>query len=438
MDVIKGESAQVRARVALIAPGQQPHGNRRVRRAKGRQAGLRNRNTLLFRQPAQCRHIAGLALIGRHPERGIALEMLDRAVAFGPGQIDIAKRNIVLKVDKGFARIFGSKHGPDRSAAGRRANRFDVLSGCSRQECLAGLIPIQRCPARLHMQMDHWCEAAGHGQQIGLPAHDLAVDSGVDFAQMMPCTLRGERQGFIVHRKAAGCSRRSRPAIQHRHHFSPGSAQCSRGQISIVVIGGNHHAASRHHAEAAEIGSDRLAEHHPGAIIVRKSQRPFERAGGQHHPFGPNMPQPLRDPIGRRRARFGQMLVQGDQVIIPIAPCRGPQQNPPTKRSDPCRRSLSPDRIEVLGIADQRRRENPVLLDQHDPLARFGRRQCCGQPGGPGPDHQHITKGCALGIAIGIDRDRRIAQSGSAADEPFVKHPALGRTEEGLVVKSGR
>ena len=150
------------------------------------------------------------------------------------------------------------------------------------------------------------------------------------------------------------------------------------------------------------------------------------------------MPQALRDSCGRGRAGFGQVLVQGDQVIIPITRCRGPQQGPPAKRSDPCRRGLSPGRIKLLWIANQRWCQDPVLFDQHDPFAGFGRCQCRSQAGRPGSDHQHIAKGGPLGKAIRVCSGRGIAQPGRAADEPFVEHPAFGRTEKGLVIEPGR
>ena len=50
--------------------------------------------------------VGGLALIGRHAERGVALEMLDRAEAFGCGERDVLVGHVVLEIDErlGLAR----------------------------------------------------------------------------------------------------------------------------------------------------------------------------------------------------------------------------------------------------------------------------------------------------------------------------------------------
>src|SRR5438874_2469643 len=47
--------------------------------------------------------IAGLALLGAHAQRGVALEMLDRAKALAPGELDVAVCNVVLLIDEYLA-----------------------------------------------------------------------------------------------------------------------------------------------------------------------------------------------------------------------------------------------------------------------------------------------------------------------------------------------
>ena len=47
--------------------------------------------------------IADLALIGRHAERGIALEMLGDAKALAHGKLHVGHRHVVLEIDEGLA-----------------------------------------------------------------------------------------------------------------------------------------------------------------------------------------------------------------------------------------------------------------------------------------------------------------------------------------------
>ena len=54
---------------------------------------------------------ADLALVGRHAERGVALEMLDRSKALALGERDIVDGDVVLEIDEGLA---GSLDPPQR------------------------------------------------------------------------------------------------------------------------------------------------------------------------------------------------------------------------------------------------------------------------------------------------------------------------------------
>ena len=47
-----------------------------------------------------------------------------------------------------------------------------------------------------------------------------------------------------------------------------------------------------------------VGEHDPGPIIVRKDERPLDRASGDHHFSGPDLPQPL----ARLLAGFGEVI----------------------------------------------------------------------------------------------------------------------------------
>ena len=102
--------------------------------------------------------------------------MLDRTIAFGPGEIDIAQRHVVLEVDERLARIVGWRRWPDRCGAGCGADRLDVLPRLAGQERLGLRVPIERGAARLHVQVHHGREPARHRQQVCSEVHRLAGD----------------------------------------------------------------------------------------------------------------------------------------------------------------------------------------------------------------------------------------------------------------------
>ena len=80
----------MRAAVLRPCPCKRAHRQRCVGRAECRQPGRGDRDALLFRKSAKRGHIAELALIGRHAQGRVALEMFDRAVALRPSQIDVS------------------------------------------------------------------------------------------------------------------------------------------------------------------------------------------------------------------------------------------------------------------------------------------------------------------------------------------------------------
>ncbi len=92
--------------------GQRADGDRREGRAIRCRAGLRDGlggELGHQRQPAEVR---GLALVGGHAERGVALEVLDRAETLVPGERHVLVRDIVLKIDERLAAR--AAHAPKR------------------------------------------------------------------------------------------------------------------------------------------------------------------------------------------------------------------------------------------------------------------------------------------------------------------------------------
>ena len=115
-------------RIEQVAPRharQHPEGHRRVGHTEGGQANLRDRPVQGVRDHAQRIKVRGLALIGRHAGRGVALNMLDGLEALAHGQLQILGGDVVLPVDKGLGPLAAIvRQGPDH-ALGIALNRFD-------------------------------------------------------------------------------------------------------------------------------------------------------------------------------------------------------------------------------------------------------------------------------------------------------------------------
>ena len=65
--------------------------------------------------------VGRLALVGRHAERGVALEVLDRAEALALGERDVGGGDVVLEVDEGLALGLRRLELPERAPAGSRS-----------------------------------------------------------------------------------------------------------------------------------------------------------------------------------------------------------------------------------------------------------------------------------------------------------------------------
>ena len=84
----------------------------RVRRPKRGGTDLRYRHVEQLSHQRESEHVAGLALIGTHAERRVALQMLDRLVVLARGESDVADGDIVLQVNKTFVGLAASGHRP--------------------------------------------------------------------------------------------------------------------------------------------------------------------------------------------------------------------------------------------------------------------------------------------------------------------------------------
>ena len=208
----------MRAGIFRASPCDQAHRHGRIRRAECGQTGFGNGDALLFGQTPQSGHIAELALIGGHAQSGVAFEMFDRAIAFGPSQIDIGQCHIILEIDEAFLWLSNGDHFEYRLRSSGPADGRHILTRTGGDEGLRIRMPIKR-PARLHMQVHDRRKPAGHGKQIGIPIHRLAIDQRGYAFQAMPRAFGRKRNGIIIDAMPAVGTGRCWPCVEDRNNL---------------------------------------------------------------------------------------------------------------------------------------------------------------------------------------------------------------------------
>ena len=97
---------------AAMPAGKCPDCNRKMRWAHDACAGLLHGAACQLGHDGVANDVAGLALVGRHPQRRVPLEMFNRAEAFAPCDFNIRDSDIVLLVHERFSAPAG--HMPKR------------------------------------------------------------------------------------------------------------------------------------------------------------------------------------------------------------------------------------------------------------------------------------------------------------------------------------
>ena len=150
--------------VAVAFGSQRAERHRREGWPEAGRPGLRDRNAALRRHDGKAGNVRRLALVGRHAERGVALEVLHRDEAFAVGKPHVVGRDVVLEVDEGLAvgphledgggcrieagRVAGRGLAARRAQAGRPGAGPEALVDRSRRRELAseraGTNPVSR------------------------------------------------------------------------------------------------------------------------------------------------------------------------------------------------------------------------------------------------------------------------------------------------------
>src|SRR5210317_352813 len=100
--VMQRRTAQGPEMPAGVPASERTDGNRRIWRAETCCADFGDILAQSFGHQRKTDDIAHLALIGRHPEGGIAFQMFDRNKPFLMRKADIACRHVVLKINEAF------------------------------------------------------------------------------------------------------------------------------------------------------------------------------------------------------------------------------------------------------------------------------------------------------------------------------------------------
>ena len=141
--------------------------HRRVRRPEDRGADLGDRAAGDLGHDREAGDVRRLALVGRHAERGVALQVLDRAEALVVGERDVLGGHVVLEIDEGLrAALLDVPERRDRatgsSSAFGTAMRGDRKAAFDRRQ-RAGRAPSagsRRASARRSRRRRHACRPA--------------------------------------------------------------------------------------------------------------------------------------------------------------------------------------------------------------------------------------------------------------------------------------
>ena len=389
--------------VVDIAAGEDAEGDRGIGRAEGGDAHFRDRPAERLGDDADGIHVAGLALIGAHAGGGVALDVLDRAVALAQRQLEVVGGDVVQQVDEvlaalaerpvrghqplparrqegcvaGFGYLLLAPLGLEPSGLGRILAGGETLgqtggqaegavAGARRALGLSRLAGHEAAPrlvedhlaARLAEQVHRRVPSARDGKQIAVERLGFAFDAravradpgdpdpGDPLAAARPDDgVAGEHGQAVGLRALRGRPFRLGPQIDDTGDLDARGRHVEGGAVGAVVVGEDDRLGARLDGVAVEVGSAGFGQHDARAVVVAEHQGPLDRAGGEHHLVRAQLPQALaRQAIRLLDQMVGDPLDEADEVVIEIGVGRGPGQ----------------DRDLVVGFQARPRRGHPV------------------------------------------------------------------------------
>ncbi len=288
--------------------------------------------------------VGGLALVGRHAERGVALEVLDRAEALALGELDIGDGDVVLEIDEGLAlgvldaperrhgRAFGigggNRHRPRMEAAGRgrvaagsdavgqAGGQGEIALGGAhhnhagrqraRHEGRQGGGPFG-APAEVGREMHGRLPAARDREQVAWHREGLAA-RGADLDRTQVGAAQGpQHNAFDEPRtglpgEGVEPRERVRTRVDDGRHGNPGGREVAGGPQRIVVVAEQDRPAARLDGEAVEIAAHGAGQHDAGPVVVGEHDRPLDGARGQDGALGHDAPEALARLVRSRHA----------------------------------------------------------------------------------------------------------------------------------------
>ena len=429
--------------------------------------------------------VAGAALVGRHAERGVAFQMLDRDIVLARRQRDVVGADIVHAVDPlartgraahpaGFdavtvvaARAWRFWHGAPRAertargdtggvsvgkrrgggeAAGRGAAGRDRLRAALGHEGAQHVVVAQSATG-LRIEVHGRVPATGNGQQI-------AFDECIARGHGAPAAIRDPHAAHATWPERAGRQRaraHAQPArlrlleqvpgwrvtaVEHAH-LGAVRVQIEGGRPCAVVVGADHHAAAGAHGITAQVLADGGRGHDPGQVVVREHQRALDGTARQHDPARAQFPQPVRRDTGACR---GAALEQGDVAMVETGEGGGACHQPRRRGRGQCgERACRPVECrlvvdEGVGFAQQRTAGLVLLVDQQHAQSRRGGGARGGETRRAGADHQHVAVRVQHGGRLVGREILHPAEPGETPHQPFPELPA--GLHEGLVVEA--
>ncbi len=481
-DMRRREPRRTEIRAAVMT-GERTDGDGGVGRTIGGRADLADRPAGERRKRREAVERRGLALVGRHAERRVALGMLGRAETFAMREFEVVGRDIVLEVDEALApgrgrtpqrgpRIrFVAGHGR-RVAARRDAEAAQGILGCTeprrqgrcgvetaaggagdehagrqpvRQEHRARLVPT-RTRAEMRGEVQRRRPTARHGEQVAVETVDTAVGA-LDLDALQTATAEGAphdtgQQGCIA-RDADGAAARVRPRIDQRDDLGARSAQIGDRRPGMVVVGEHDRAPAGPHGVAVDVGADRARQHHAREVVVAEHQRALERPGGEHAALRDDAPQSLARLEG---GRHGDMVVDaldgGVGAVVVGRDHGGPRQQADIgHRGELGDHRLRPAMRRAIAdgdpFAETAAAEQEVLLGEDHPRAAARGDQRRHQPGGARADDQQVAERRRLLVVVGVGEGGERPEPRSAPDRRLVDLlPELRGPHEGLVVEA--
>ena len=450
---VRGHQAPRCVPVAIDSRRQRAHRHGRVHRTEGRGTDLGNGSTCLLRQQRHCAQIAGLALVDRHARGRIALHVLDGREILARGEFDIRRSYVVAKVDpltitrstRRAAQSTNTQGSPEVAVG--RADHLQRGGTTMRHE--TGLcVVVAELAAGLRVQVNGRAPAPGYGQRVTADGPRCAGQRPAVTRQPsylnLAHTARARRvddHGIADHLEPTRCSlarqlrRGHRPRIDDGRHTDTCGVQRERRAVGIIIVGRHDDRASDTHRVLDEIASHRAGQHDPGSVVVGEHQWLLDRTGGNHHPFRPDLPQPLD---GSRRI-IGLRPIHGHQHVVVVVACdqcagEHPHIDCVTKFSDSTLQPLQRRHaVHFAALIAQAATESRFEFGDDYARAFATGGEGLVQARRPTPNDQHVAMQVVLEVLACVLACRQPSGTRRAPDQALVPVPT--RPLEGLVVE---